>query len=83
MSVTRRVILPHGAGVTRNISASGVFFETNAHYALGSKIIFAIELGGPQGEKLELKSRGEIVRIEPRGGKVGVTDSGCYVVTLL
>ena len=83
MSVTRPVVLARGSGVTRNISTSGVFFETNADYAVGSKIIFAIELDGPQGEKLELKSRGEIVRIEPRGGKVGVTDSGCYVVTLL
>ena len=83
MSVTRPVVLARGSGVTRNISTSGVFFEINADYAVGSKIIFAVQLDGPQGEKLELKSRGEIVRIEPRGGKVGVTDSGCYVVTLL
>jgi len=39
---------------------------------VGSKIIFAIELDGSQGEKLELRSRGEIVRIEHRAGKVGV-----------
>jgi len=82
MLVKRPVILARGSGVTRNISSSEVF-ETNAYYAVGSKIIFAVQLDGPQGEKLELKSRGEIVRIEPRGGKVGVTDSGCYVVTLL
>ena len=72
MSVTRPVILARGSGVTRNISSSGVFFETNADYAVGSKIIFAVELDGPQGEKLELKSRGEIVRIEHRANKVGI-----------
>ena len=72
MSVTRPVVLARGSGVTRNISTSGVFFETNADYAVGSKIIFAIELDGSQGEKLELRSRGEIVRIELRGAKVGV-----------
>ena len=72
MSVTRPVVLARGSGVTRNISTSGVFFETNADYAVGSKIIFAIELDGPQGENLELRSRGEIVRIEHRAGKVGM-----------
>ena len=72
MSVTRPVVLARGSGVTRNISTSGVFFETNADYAVGSKIIFAIELDGPQGENLALRSRGEIVRIEHRAGKVGM-----------
>ena len=72
MSVTRPVSLDRGTGVTRNISTSGVFFETDVGYAPGSKIIFAIELDGPQGEKLMLRSRGEIVRIELRRGKVGV-----------
>jgi len=72
MFVTRPVRLGGRTGITRNISTSGVFFETNADYAVGSKIIFAIELDGSQGEKLELRSRGEIVRIEHRAGKVGV-----------
>ena len=72
MSVTRPVRLDRAAGVTRNISVSGVFFDADVDYAVGSKIIFAIELDGSQGEKLELRSRGEIVRIEHRAGKVGV-----------
>ena len=72
MSATRPVVLAHGSGVTRNIRTSGVFFEINADYAVGSKIIFAIEFDGSQDEKLERRSRGEIVRIEPRGDKVGV-----------
>src|SRR5258705_13896317 len=72
MSVTRPVRLDRGAGLTRNISMSGVFFETDVDYAPGSVISLAIELDGPQGKKLMLRSRGEIVRIELRGGKVGV-----------
>jgi hypothetical protein len=72
MSVRRPVRLNRGAGVTHNISASGVFFETNADFALGSKIIFAIELDGARGEKLELICRGEIVRVELRGSKACV-----------
>ena len=72
MSVTRPVRLDRATGVTRNISASGVFFEADVDYAVGSKIIFAIQLDGPQGEKLELITRGEIVRVELRGGKACV-----------
>ena len=72
MSVTRPVRLDRAAGVTRNISASGVFFEADVDYAIGSKILFAIELDGPQGEKLELITRGEIVRVERRDGKACV-----------
>ena len=72
MSVTRPVRLDRAAGATRNISASGVFFEADVDYAMGSKIIFAIELDGPQGEKLELITRGEIVRVERRDGKACV-----------
>jgi hypothetical protein len=72
MSTTRPVQLDRGKGVTRNISTSAVFFETDVEYAVGSEILFAIELDGPAGEKSMLKCRGEIVRVELRGGKLGV-----------
>ena len=72
MSVARPVQLERGTGVTQNVSASGVFFETNEDHAAGSEINFAIELDGPGGEKLMLRCRGEIVRVERRDGKLGV-----------
>ncbi len=68
---TRPVRLDRGTGVTRNVSASGVFFETEVNYAAGSEIRFAIELDGPTG-KMMLKCQGQIVRVEHRDGKVGV-----------
>ena len=63
------VSLDRGTGTTRDVSASGVFFETDVNYATGSEISFAIELNGPAG-KLMLKCQGQIVRVEDRGGKV-------------
>ncbi len=72
MSAARPVRLDRGVGVTQNVSASGVFFETNVDYAAGSEISFAIELDGPQGKKVMLRCRGEIVRVEHRDGKLGV-----------
>ena len=72
MSVTRPVKLGRRTGITRNISTSGVFFETDVDYAPGSEIIFAIELDGPTEQTLLLTCRGMIVRVEHRAGKVGV-----------
>ena len=65
------VSLDRGAGITRDVSASGVFFETDVNYAPGSEISFSIELQGPAG-KMMLRCQGQIMRVEDRGGKVGV-----------
>ena len=66
-----RVNLDRGTGITRDVSASGVFFETDKDCAAGSEISFSIELEGPGG-KMMLRCQGQIVRVENRGGKVGV-----------
>lgn len=65
------VSLGTATGVTRDVSASGIFFETDASYALGNLISFTVEFDAPGGKML-LKCRGNIVRIEPRGTQVGV-----------
>ena len=65
------VDLGTATGVTRDISASGVYFETDASYAFGSDISFRLELDTPEGRKV-LRCRGSIVRIEPRNERVGV-----------
>jgi len=59
------------AGVTRDISPSGIFFETDMEMANGGSIHFALEFDNPSG-KLLLRCSGEIVRVERSGGKVGV-----------
>jgi len=59
------------AGIVRDVSASGIFFEIDANYTLGSSISFAVKLDTPSG-CMNLKCTGEIVRIEPRESKVGV-----------
>ena len=72
MYATRPVRLDRGTGITRNISMSGVFFETEVDYAPEGVINFAIELDGPAEQKLMLQCRGMIVRVERRDGKMGV-----------
>ena len=52
MFARRLVRLDRGTGVTRNISASGVFFVTGGDYVPGNKIDFTIELAGLRGGTL-------------------------------
>ena len=59
------------AGVTRDISPSGIFFETDMKMADGGTIHFTLEFDNPSG-KLLLECSGEIVRVEKAGGKIGV-----------
>ena len=63
--------LPGAKGMARDVSASGMFFETDASYAIGSSIRIALALDTPWG-KVMVRCRGKIVRLEPRARKVGV-----------
>lgn len=60
-------------GVTRNISATGVYFEAGAAQEPGTVVNVTIEVT-MGGEKLQFVCEGEIVRVDrdKRTGKVGV-----------
>lgn len=71
--VAHSVNLGNAGGITRDISASGTYFETevsNVIYALGSKINFTMKLNNSWG-RLILKCNGEIVRIETQDAELG------------
>ena len=59
------------SAVTRDISASGLFFETDSEQRVGNLINFEINLDTPGGP-LKLKALGQIVRIESQGSRTGV-----------
>lgn len=72
IACTLPVNLGNARGITRDISASGVLFETDATYPLlSASMNFEIELDTPNG-KILLKCRGTIVRIESRRKRVGI-----------
>ena len=66
-----RVGLRRGRGMMRDISASGIFFEADSPYSVGSVIEVRLDLDTPWG-KVMVRSKGRIVRIEPRADRVGV-----------
>ena len=68
------VDLHHAKGVTHDLSATGVYFETDLNFEKGSLIRFKINFDTPiLGNKTQLECTGRIVRVETHdGGKVGV-----------
>jgi len=71
IDTTRPVFLENATGITRDVSASGVFFWTSGMYALGKSIRFSMQVQRPEGNMM-LKCRGNVVRTQPRGTHVGV-----------
>lgn len=65
------VLLGNIVGMTRDVSASGMFFETSATLAPGEKISFTVEFDTPGGKRI-LKCLGDVVRTEIRDPVVGV-----------
>lgn len=59
------------SGTTRNLSASGLFFETDTPFAVGCEVRFVVDLDTPEGGKA-LRCRGEVLRIKPRAGRMGI-----------
>jgi hypothetical protein len=67
------VELQNGNGITRDVSVSGVFFETDLSISAGTGIIFSIILEhvDPAGP-IRLHCHGEVVRVERVHDKFGV-----------
>lgn len=65
------VHLATATGVTRDVSESGMFFDTDTRFAVGEAIDMELELNAPHG-KLLFRCCGEVLRVEPRDRKFGV-----------
>jgi len=65
------VMLGTATGITRDVSASGIFFETDAPDAVGDRISLMVELDTPRGKRM-LRCKGDVVRIEPSDTRIGV-----------
>jgi len=67
------VLAQGGQGVARDLSSSGVFFETDGSFTSGQPIEFSIVLEHLYPDRpVRLNCKGSIVRVEQKEGKVGV-----------
>ena len=57
--------------VTLDISASGLYIQTDAEQRVGNLIDVEIDLDTPSGP-IKFKAQGKIVRIEPQGKRIGL-----------
>jgi hypothetical protein len=71
VNVALPVKLDNVTGITRDVSASGISFEVDAHLTAGSEINFVIEMEALD-VKMLLKCKGSIIRTEARDGKNNV-----------
>jgi hypothetical protein len=66
------VMLPDGSlGTTRDISASGIYFETDS-LPLVSPLAFTVEFRNDTGAGMALRCRGQVLRVERNNGRVGI-----------
>lgn len=71
VAATLPVGLGKAAGIARDVSASGMYLETDASYSLGTTVNLELDLDTPWGQ-VTFKCQGKIVRVERRDEKVGV-----------
>lgn len=58
-------------GATHNISAQGVYFETDVQQRIGALVNFSVEFT-LNGRKHRLLCEGKVVRVEANGDRIGV-----------
>jgi len=67
-----RVTFAAGQGVTRNVSASGIYFVTDSAFAVGQPIKLHIEFDDLPGGPLAVICDARVVRVEKDGTARGV-----------
>jgi len=72
LEVRLPVKLEDGDGWTRDVSASGVYFETDESFTPGAPIRFSLLLEHVYLSPFRLECKGEIVRVERHEGTLGV-----------
>ncbi len=70
VAIALPIDLGGATGMTRDVSASGVFIETSIHFSIGDQVSFTVEFDAPGGKRL-LKCEGCIVHIAQGTGAVG------------
>jgi PilZ domain len=66
------VRLEHGEGVTRDVSANGIYFVTDVAFQAGATVRFALDFQNFPGGPIQVNCIARVMRIEERGEKNGV-----------
>ena len=70
------VMLVNGMGMSRDISASAIYFLTDEFLPPGNPVNFLVRLDHAcPGKPLQLDCRGQVLRVEEEGEKFGIAGS--------
>ena len=70
------VNLEAGSGLSRDISGSGIYFVTDQPLSPGETVKFSVKLDYIRpGKPIQLDCRGQVLRVEATGEKIGVAAS--------
>ncbi len=58
-------------GLTKNVSATGVYFETSVQAQAGSKVSFVVEVL-IRGQSVNMVCSGQVVRVDRQNNRVGM-----------
>ena len=58
--------------MSRNVSASGIYFETDVPLRESANLTFTVDFTSPAGNPLRMACVARIVRVEDLGGRIGV-----------
>jgi hypothetical protein len=64
--------LEQGDGLVRNVSASGIYFVTDANLKPGELLRFSLQFSGVEIGLVSARCEARVVRVEPRGAQKGV-----------
>lgn len=65
-----------GTGISRDMSASGIYFVTDQPLAPGGSVTFSVKFSHIHpGKTVRLDCQGRILRVEPAGERFGVAAS--------
>jgi hypothetical protein len=71
--LTLNIELARGTGLTRNVSAGGVYFVTDQPHTPGAPIEFTLVFEQlSQRAPSHLQCKGSVLRVEPQGDRLGV-----------
>ena len=68
---TLAVVLDGGSGVSRNLSASGIYFETQMPLHPGGSVSFSMDFTNPDGEPVRMFCVGWVIHTEQLDGRIG------------
>jgi hypothetical protein len=66
------ITLEGGKGVTRDVNANGIYFESDVNCVPGSELSYSLEFDNPGSPKMTWICKAMVIRVDRQDGKMGI-----------